>query len=155
MIVVRSQRVNESHATEFIIQLGQIKSGGTKFLDPSHGMLDLGSEGSEECLRVFPDAKELIIGDKTSFSLLLYKDVLQNLPNSNRIVLILPDVCPLVRGDVEHDFPSSLILLCIPGRLLSGISGRMEFLAINKAPETFGMQIYHHLVTPDGVVSTI
>ena len=155
MRVVKSQRVNESHASEFVIKLGQMKGRGTKFLHPSYGMLDSGSESSEGLFRAFSDAKELIIGDKMSSSLLLDKEVLQSLPSSNRIILMLPDVYPLVRSNMEHDFPSSLILLCIPGRLLSRISGRTEFLAINKAPETFGTQICLHLVAPGGVVGAI
>ena len=155
MSIVRSQRANESHVSEFVIQFGQIKGRGTKFLDPSHGMLDLGSEGNEGLLRAFPDAEELIIGNKMSFSLLLDKEILQSLPSSNRIILMLPDVYPLVRSNVEYDFPSSLILLCILGRLLSGISGRTEFLAINKSPGTFGTQICLYLVAPGGVVSAI
>ena len=155
MIVVRSQRVNESHASEFVIQLDQIKGRVTKFLDPSHGMLDSGSEGSEGLLRVFPNAEELIIGNKMSASLLLDKEVFQDLPSGNRIVLMLPDVYSLVRSNMEHDFPSSLILLCIPGRLSSGINGRTEFFAINKVPKTIGMQICLHLVALGGVVSAI
>ena len=155
MIVVRSQKANKSHASEFVIQLGQNKGEGLKFLYSSHGMLNSSSEDSERLIRVFPDAKNLIIGDKTSSGLLLDKEVLQSLSSGNKIVLMLPNVYSLVRSDVEHDFPSSLILLCIPGRLLSCISGRTGFLAINKASETFRTQICLHLIAPGGLVSAI
>ena len=88
--------------SEFVIQLGQIKGRGMKFLDTSHSMLNPGSEGSEGLLRAFPNAKELIIGDKTGSSFLLDKEVFQNLSSNDRIILMLPDVYPLVRSDVEQ-----------------------------------------------------
>ena len=104
---------------------------------------------------MFPDAKELIIDNKASSSLLLDKEIFWSLPSGNRIVLILPDVYSLVRSDVGCDFPSSLILLHIPNRLLSHISGRTEFLAINKVLETFEVQICLYPIDPDGIVNDI
>jgi len=82
VVVFWPKSTNHSHAEQFIVQIGQSESGGMKFFDPGHALLNSGSQGSEGLVRGLPDAEELVMGDKTSCRLLLDIEGLQGDPSS-------------------------------------------------------------------------
>jgi len=61
-------------------------------------------------------------------------------PSGVGVILVLPDVYLQLWHNVEYEFTSSLVLLNIPGVLLSSSSSWMLLLAIQQPPEALWCQ---------------
>ena len=105
-----------------------------EILDLKHGLLNLSSQGRQGLLRVFSNAKELVIGDKVTAGLLLDKDCLKGIPSLCGVILVCSNMDSLVWSNIEHELASCSVLLDVPSSLLCACSGWTSLFPIHKSP---------------------
>ena len=126
-----------------------------KLLECGHRLLNSCTKYRKRLLRALPDAEKLIIGNKTSTSLLLDIEWLESGPSSSGVILVYLDVHPLVWRNIEHELTSSLVLLDIPSLLLLISWSQLFFLAIDEASKALGVQQSLHLFASCSVIVVI